>query len=176
MQFHGHRHTLLDVAEKLFDNYLRDAFDEDLDAHLWRFQPTLVAPSSDDFDEDDAYGLALNTKIPILSPSKGARDQFKGRGRLHRYRLKTGSTFMLHYDEGRPTLCLVAVDRLESRTRGGEEDAASFPKVLTVGGVAQSPIRQPPPARKPSSSATAAAAQTGWSRWTSRSRTSPRRS
>ena len=60
IELQGHAHTLRHAAHALFDRYLGDVLGEDLDDHLWRFEPVgqRVAQGAEyDDDIDDRLGL-----------------------------------------------------------------------------------------------------------------------
>jgi len=108
----GDQHTLEDVGKLLFKNYLGEILDEELDEHLWRFEPCPGAGET----------LALDPSVPILSDAMHAANPFEmfrdrsGSKVLHR--ITENMDLLFRYDEGSPTHLMTTIESIAPMPEG----------------------------------------------------------
>lgn len=96
----GHIHSFTHVAECLFSYHMADVLDEELYAHIWRFEPA----------ENGDY-KSMDDSLPFLSKKMGygSSYSFKKKASLHQHLVTVNSNFVFCYDEGSPTHVYVSI-------------------------------------------------------------------
>lgn len=115
LQCLGDRHTLKNVADAIFDCYLADIRGENLEDHLWRFEP-----------RESICGMALNHELTLLSPDTMSLQYiFNGAPKVMNLPLGEGSKLKFLYDEGSPTVLYIHIDSIDPMPSGRTE--ADYP-------------------------------------------------